>query len=116
VTIQDKLSMAITLQTINHKLQAIHELMDDIHKMDNTSNVPCRKTVEEFGISVSTLNNSYAKLRHNSQSLQEHMSQKQNDKSRTWESKIDTGLGNETGKLQNIKKNRHVNCLSIYWP
>jgi hypothetical protein len=37
--IQDKLSMAITLQTyINHKLQAIQEQLDDIHKKDNTSN------------------------------------------------------------------------------
>jgi len=27
-----------------------------------------------------------------------------------------TGLGNETGKLQNIKKNQHMNFLSVYWP
>jgi len=26
-----------------------------------------------------------------------------------------TGLGNETGRFQNIKKNRHMNLLSIYW-
>ena len=26
-----------------------------------------------------------------------------------------TGLGNETGKFQNIKKNRHMNFLSVYW-
>jgi hypothetical protein len=62
--------MAITLQTyINHKLWAIQEQLDDIHKMDNTSNVPCRKTVEEFGISASTLNNGYTKLRDNSQTV-----------------------------------------------
>jgi len=74
VTIQDKLSMAITLQTINHNLQAAQEQLDDINKMDNTSNVPCRKTVDEFGISVSTLNNSYAKLRHNSQTVCKNIS------------------------------------------
>ena len=44
VTTQDKLSMAITLRTyINHKLRAIQEQLDDIHKMDNTSKVPCKK-------------------------------------------------------------------------
>ena len=26
-----------------------------------------------------------------------------------------TGLGNETGKFQNIKKNRYMNFLSVYW-
>lgn len=70
VNIQDKLSMAITLQTyINRKLQAIQEQLDDIHKMDNTSNIPCRKIVEEFGISVSTRNNGYTTLRHHSQTV-----------------------------------------------
>jgi hypothetical protein len=54
VNIQDELGMAITIQTyINHKLRAIQKQLDDIHKIDNISNVPCRKIIEEFGISIS---------------------------------------------------------------
>ena len=80
--------MAITLQTyINHNLWAIQEQLDDIHKMDTTSYVLCRKTAEELGISVSTLNNGYIKLRD---TILKHMSKKQNEKSRTRESKTYT--------------------------
>jgi hypothetical protein len=49
VTIQDKLSMAITLQTyINHELRAIQEQLDDTHKADNTSNFLAEILLKNF--------------------------------------------------------------------
>ena len=33
----------------------------------------------------------------------------------TIQSNTYTGLGNETGTFQNIKKNRHMDFLYVYW-